>query len=71
MVDFTGGVVESFDLMKPLPNEVDLREKIEKSAKRASLMSCSIRYDDIMPYYCLSLMFVHYTFSSEWHQKMT
>ena len=39
MEDFTGGVVESYDLKK---EDDSLFTKIEKCAKRASLMSCSI-----------------------------
>ena len=40
MEDFTGGVVESYDL-KTGPS--DLYDRILKGAKRSSLMSCSIK----------------------------
>jgi len=40
MVDFTGGVVETFELGKTSTD--DLLSKIQKGAKRSSLMSCSI-----------------------------
>ena len=40
MEDFTGGVTESFDLTQD--NE-GLFTKIEKNAKRSTLMSCSIK----------------------------
>ena len=39
MEDFTGGVVETFDLVKA---DYTLFTRISKSAKTASLMSCSI-----------------------------
>lgn len=39
MEDFTGGVVETFELAKA---ENDLFEKILRNAARATLMSCSI-----------------------------
>ena len=40
MVDFTGGVVEIFELGKDNPN---LFDRLVKNAKKASLMSCSIK----------------------------
>jgi hypothetical protein len=40
MVDFTGGVVECFDLEK---TEDDLYDRLERNAARSSLMSCSIK----------------------------
>ena len=40
MEDFTGGVTETFDLTQD--NE-GLFNKIEKNAKRSTLMSCSIK----------------------------
>ena len=40
MVDFTGGVVESFEFAKV---DASLFNRIEKGSKKASLMSCSIR----------------------------
>ena len=39
-MDFTGGVVENFDLAED--NE-GLFQKIARNAKRSSLMSCSIK----------------------------
>lgn len=39
MEDFTGGVVETFDLSKA---EADLFDKILKNSAKSSLMSCSI-----------------------------
>ena len=41
MTDFTGGVVESFDLKKDGNNE--LYDRILHSAKHSALMSCSIK----------------------------
>ena len=40
MVDFTGGVVEAFDLEKAGD---DLYDRLERNAARYSLMSCSIK----------------------------
>ena len=40
MEDFTGGVVETFELDK---EGEGLFDRIEKNAKRSSLMSCSIK----------------------------
>ena len=40
MEDFTGGVVETFDLSQDVEG---LFEKIKKNASRSSLMSCSIK----------------------------
>ena len=42
LVDFTGGVVESVDLMKKEEAE-DVKKRIVKSSKNSSFMSCSIR----------------------------
>ena len=39
MTDFTGGVVESYDLRKNIP---DLFDRIMRFSRRSSLMSCSI-----------------------------
>ena len=43
MVDFTGGLVESFDLKKKEDTE-GLFKKMTKFSKINSFMSCSIRY---------------------------
>lgn len=43
MVDFTGGVVESYDLGDAEVNADELFDKVQKNAKRSSLMSCSIK----------------------------
>ena len=40
MEDFTGGVVESYELDKA---GEELFDRIEKNARRSSLMSCSIK----------------------------
>ena len=40
MEDFTGGVVESYELDKA---GEDLYDRIERNARRSSLMSCSIK----------------------------
>lgn len=40
MEDFTGGVVEAFELLKA---NTELLGRIEKGSKRASMMSCSIK----------------------------
>ena len=45
MEDFTGGVVESFTLSEPNP---DLYDRILRSAKRSSLMSCSVKVELIV-----------------------
>ena len=40
MTDFTGGVVESYDLKK---SDTSLFDRITRNAKLSSLMSCSIK----------------------------
>ena len=44
LVDFTGGLVESFDLTKKEEAENALSQMI-KAGKKSSFMSCSIRWE--------------------------
>ena len=57
MEDFTGGVTESFDLSKDMEG---LFEKMQRNARRANLMSCSIKVCTVcvrMYRYCIAGIF--------------